>query len=193
MTEDHQQRKQHIRQRIEKQRRSLTPEWVEAKSAEIVSHLKRVPQFQSADTIHTYVAWRNEVNNHQLIQDLLAEGRRVAAPVVDLARRTLVHSFISDFDDLRPGAFGILEPAPEKIRVVDISEIDVVLAPGVAFDLLGNRIGYGGGYYDDFLRHTDAFKIALCYHFQIVDEVPVRAADERVNLLVTERGVHEIR
>jgi 5-formyltetrahydrofolate cyclo-ligase len=193
MTEDHQQRKQEIRERIEKQRRSLTPEWVAATSAEIVSHLKGVPQFRSAAAVHTYVAWRNEVNTHPLIKDLLAEGRRVAAPVVDLPRRTLVHSLISNFEDLRPGAFGILEPAPEKIRVVNISEIDVVLVPGVAFDLSGNRIGYGGGYYDEFLRHTGAFKIALCYHFQIVDEVPVRAADERVNVLVTEKGVYEIK
>ncbi len=193
MTEDHQQRKQDIRQRIETQRRSLSWDWVEAKSAEIASHLKGVPQFRSAATVHTYVAWRNEVNNHQLIKDLLAEGRRVAVPVVDLNRHTLIHSLISNFEDLRPGAFGILEPAPEKIRVISLSEIDVVLVPGVAFDLHGNRVGYGGGYYDDFLRHTNAFKIALCYHFQIVDEIPVRADDERVNLLVTEKGVYEIR
>ncbi len=138
------QRKQELRKRIEQQRRELAKKWVDNTSEEIVANLKRLPQFQSAKTIHTYVAWRNEVNNHRLIKDILSEGRRVVVPAVDLSHHTLIHSLISNFDDLRPGAFGILEPPVDRIHSIDISEIDLILVPGAAFDFAGNRLGYGG-------------------------------------------------
>ncbi|HEX9652998.1 MAG TPA: 5-formyltetrahydrofolate cyclo-ligase [bacterium] len=186
------QHKQAIRARIEQQRRSLTRAWVDTTSSEIIARLENLPPFRAARVVHTSVAWRNEVNNHQLIKDLLT-GRRVVVPVVDLASHTLAHSLISGFEDLRPGAFGILEPTPEKMHPVSLAQIDVILVPGVAFDLSGNRIGYGGGYYDDFLRQAKVLKIALCYHFQIVESIPTRVEDERVDILITEKGVHEFR
>lgn len=186
------QRKQEIRRRIMQERRRLKKPWVDDTSIEIVENLKRLPQFQSAKTIHTYVAWRNEVNNHQLIKDILAESRRVVVPAVDLCHHTLLHSLISNFDDLRPGTFGILEPPADRIHSIDISEIDLILVPGLAFDRSGNRLGYGGGYYDEFFKQSDALKIALCFDFQIVEKIPTRAEDERVDILVTENGVDEI-
>jgi 5-formyltetrahydrofolate cyclo-ligase len=170
----------------------MSLEDVTSASATIIARLKLLPQTHAAQTVHTFVAWRNEVNNHQLIRDLLAEDKRVVIPVIDLPGHKLTHSLITKFEDLQAGPFGILQPAPDEIRQIEIAEIDLILVPGVAFDRSGNRIGLGGGYYDDFLRQTHAVKIALCYQFQIVEAVPTRPEDEPVDLLVTEKATYEI-
>jgi 5-formyltetrahydrofolate cyclo-ligase len=186
-------RKQTIRQRIEQQRRNLPKEWIAARSAEIITRVTSLPEFQMARTVHTYVAWRSEVDNHALIKEMLQGDRRVVVPVVDLATRTLRHSQIEQFEDLASGTFGILEPPPERVQPVPISEIDLIIVPGIAFDRSGNRIGFGGGYYDDFLRQTRAVKIGLCFQFQVIDQIPTRVQDERVDILVTEKRVHDFR
>ncbi|MFQ5769842.1 MAG: 5-formyltetrahydrofolate cyclo-ligase [bacterium] len=184
------QHKQEIRQRIEKQRRRLPKNWIESKSCIIIAQLKDLPEFQTAQTIHCYLAWRNEVNTHELIKEMLHQGRRVVVPVVDLTSRTLIHSQLTKFEHLKAGTFGILEPPKEQIIPVKINELDLIVVPGVAFDRQGNRIGFGGGYYDEFLKKTSVTKIGLAFNFQIFDTIPTRNQDERVDLLINEKGVH---
>lgn len=184
--------KKEIRSRIEAQRRQLSSEWVKSKSQQIVLNLQSLPEFQGARTVHCYVSWRNEVHTHDLISNMLREGRQVVVPVVDLANRTLLHSAIRTFDDLKPGAFGILEPPKENLQKILFNELDLVIVPGVAFDLSGHRIGFGGGYYDNFLTHVTATKIALTYQFQIVEKIPIRKEDQRVDILVSEEGVYRV-
>jgi len=102
----------------------------------------------------------------------------------------LLHSEIKSFDELKKGTFGILEPPQDRFRKVRISEFDLVIVPGIAFDLTGHRIGFGGGFYDSFLGSITATKIALAYEFQIVDEIPTRAEDVKIDILVTEKSVY---
>ena len=184
------QQKSDIRSIIESQRRSLSGESVAFKSSKIISHLKKLPEYQAAKTVHCYVAWRNEVNTHQLIKDTLETGRRVIVPVTDLSSHTLLHSEIKSFDELKKGTFGILEPPKDQFRKVKISEFDLVIVPGVALDLSGHRLGFGGGFYDGFLGKIKTTKIALAYEFQIVDKIPTRTEDERVDILVSEKSVY---
>jgi len=184
------QQKSEIRSRIEKQRRSLSSESTDSQSSKIIFHLKNLPEYQVAKTIHCYVAWRNEVNTHQLIKDTLGTGRRIIVPVTDLSSHTLLHSEIKSFDELKKGTFGILEPPKDRFLKVKISEFDLVIVPGVAFDLSGHRIGFGGGFYDGFMSTINVTKIALAYEFQIVDKIPTRTEDERVNILVSEKSVY---
>ncbi len=184
--------KQTLRALLKKKRDSILRQEVEEKSAQITAHLEALHEFISARTVHTYVAWRNEVNTHDLIRRMLAQGKRVVVPSVDLARHILVHHEIENFADLLPGAFGILEPAPGRGKIVQIDSLDLVLVPAIAVDKTGHRLGYGGGYYDHFLRDVPALKIALVYHFQLVDVLPVRKDDERVDVVVTEEGVFRV-
>ena len=90
-------------------------------------------------------------------------------------------------------AFGILEPDPEVYPVtVEPNEIGVVFVPGVAFDRLGHRLGYGKGYYDRWLRGASALeKIGLAFSFQVLERLPAEAHDVRLDLLVTEQDVLE--
>ncbi len=184
------QQKNKIRSRIESQRRSLAGESIVLQSSKIISFLKETPEYQAAKIVHCFVAWRNEVNTHQLIEEILETGRRVIVPVTDLSSHALLHSEIKSFDELKKGTFGILEPPQDRFRKVRISEFDLVIVPGVAFDLTGHRIGFGGGFYDGFLGSITATKIALAYEFQIVDEIPTRAEDEKIDILVSEKRVY---
>ncbi|HXF36758.1 MAG TPA: 5-formyltetrahydrofolate cyclo-ligase, partial [Actinomycetota bacterium] len=86
-------------------------------------------------------------------------------------------------------AYGALEPAGGE--VLSPQELDAVVVPGLAFDRRGYRVGYGGGFFDRFLPRTrpDAFRVGICFHLQLVEEVPHGAGDEPVDAVVTEREV----
>lgn len=89
-----------------------------------------------------------------------------------------------------PSTFGVLEP-PEKEEIV-LAEIDVVVVPGVAFDRNGYRMGYGGGYYDNFLPklRPDTKKIAVAFNMQIRDLVPIELHDVKMDMIITEQKVY---
>jgi 5-formyltetrahydrofolate cyclo-ligase len=87
---------------------------------------------------------------------------------------------------LTEGKFGIKEPLP---AAPPVDGIDLVLVPGVAFDLKGCRIGYGKGYYDRFLSMQHSFSMGLAYSFQVVDELPRGRFDRRIASIATESGI----
>lgn len=89
---------------------------------------------------------------------------------------------ISSLKNLKKDKYGILEP-DELIPAVKKEDIDLIILPGVAFDKSGGRLGYGGGYYDKYLNSCpqDICKVALCYDFQIVENVPVEEHDVKAN------------
>lgn len=94
---------------------------------------------------------------------------------------------------LSPGAMGILEPVPAVCPCADGEEQALIIMPGVAFDRKGNRIGYGGGYYDRYLqRHSAHITVAAAFEFQIFDEVPHEDTDIRPRMLVTEKGIYPV-
>ena len=89
---------------------------------------------------------------------------------------------------LRAGGFGIPEPAADAPEVA-IADLAVLIVPGVAFDTVGRRLGFGGGYYDSVIgaaRAAGAVAIGLAYDFQIVDECPAGPDDVGVDAVVTE-------
>jgi len=98
------------------------------------------------------------------------------------------HARIGDLAELAPGRWGISEPPLSPVTEVAASEpFDLIVVPGVAFDERGYRIGCGGGFYDDFLRHQPAaLKVGLAYDELLVATVPVEAHDLAVDLIVTE-------
>lgn len=182
------QEKDGIRAQLQRERRGLSKQWVDEISEIILEKLKTLKEFARSRTVHCYVAWRNEVQTQGLIKEMLNEGRRVVVPVVDFEKGVLIHSEIQDFAELTKGAYGILEPPTDLIRPVQISELDLIVVPGVAFDLEGNRIGHGGGYYDAFLSKTTALKIGLGYQFQILQRMPTETRDQRVDMIISEKG-----
>lgn len=186
--------KARIRQEMIARRRSLSGEEIAQKGRSILRHLLALPEYREARLVHSFVSMPGEVDTRALVKEALASGKRVAVPVVEKGRRNLRHAEIGALGDLRPeGSWGLYQPPPEHIRAVDAGEVDLVVVPGLAFDLRGNRIGFGAGYYDRFLGGVAAAKVAVAYAFQVLPSVPVTGQDVPVDVIVTEEGAHRCR
>lgn len=186
--------KQSIRKEIFALRDSLTGGEILEKSRGIAGQLVRLPFYQKEKyrTIMFFVSFRSEVETREMIEESLARGKRVLVPKSLPEERVLVPSQLLDFEkDLVPGYYDIPEPHPEALRPVEPSEIDLLIVPGVAFDLQGNRLGYGGGYYDRFFERLrpGVPLVALAFELQIIPRVPVEPWDRRMDWLVTEERV----
>jgi 5-formyltetrahydrofolate cyclo-ligase len=147
------------------------------KSAEIVRAISRMRVFAEAETVFAYKAFGSEA-------DLSGIPGRIVLPRV-LPGGAM--EFAAGAEKFRRGAFGILEP--DGGEVVPPAPDDVVLVPGLAFDVSGGRLGYGGGYYDRyFADRRGAVLVGVCFAEQIVGRVPADAGDVRMDWLVTEKG-----
>lgn len=178
--------KEVIRKKMRRLRRELTDEQIKEYSEIIRYKLESRKAFKEAETVMMYISFSHEPETIPIIKNLLEQGKNVVVPVSELSTNTIIPTYIHNIDELRKGAYGILEPT--IIRAVDPADIDVVVIPGIAFDMHRNRLGFGKGYYDKFLGTTDAQRIALCYDFQIVDDLPTDEFDLPMNLILTEKG-----
>ena len=203
------QTKQMLRRMIALRKREYRKEELEARSERILERILSLEEYQRAETVFAYMALPGEVQTRALIEHCWKEGKRVAVPRVERAAvpdapeegssgtdvgtdgkmRPAGMRFyeIDSFDHLARGAMGILEPDPARCVCLDGEEQALVIMPGVAFDLRGNRLGYGGGCYDRYLQiHPAHPTAAVAYDFQMLDEVPREDTDVRPLILITE-------
>ncbi len=181
--------KQKLREIILEKRNSLTKEDILKKSNKIMEKLFSLPEFKKAKKIMFYVSKDNEVFTHNMIKELINK-KKILVPVTDYENKNLIISELKNFSDLEPGYYGVLEP--KKIKKVNPKDIDIVIVPGVVFDKKGNRIGYGKGYYDIFLKKTKAFKIGLAFDFQVVEEIKKEEFDVAIDIIVTEKEIIKV-
>ena len=184
--------KKQLRKEIIATRMSQPDETVAEKSARVAEKVKGLPEFQKAGLVMFYLDFRNEVATGELIKYCLENGKRVVIPITDTKNIRLIPSELKDYPgELKSGTWGILEPKPECVRLVELNEIDFVIVPGVSFDTSGNRLGYGGGFYDRFLRlmRPDTAFAALAFELQIRDDVGPEEHDYPVHYVVTEDRV----
>jgi 5-formyltetrahydrofolate cyclo-ligase len=165
------------------------------RSCIISENLWLLPEFARAGLLFIYVAFRSEVETLPLIRRCLATGRQVTVPLTCSNPPRLEAYRLLDIDkDLLPGYCGIYEPDPRRLTKVAPGEIAAVILPGSVFDRQGGRLGYGGGYYDRFLAAAApaALRIGLAFELQLVESVPLEPHDQRLDFLVTEKGVTKI-
>ena len=172
-------RKDELRQYISQQKRQFTPQQLAQLSLPVIARLR--PLLAEAQTILAYYALPDEVDTHALLDALVAEGKTVLLPKV-LDGATMELRCYQGPQDLREGAYHILEPTGAPFT--ELSQIDIALIPGLAFDAQGHRLGRGKGYYDRFLTAFKGQTIGVCFDFQKVAEVPVDAHDVSVDRVV---------
>jgi 5-formyltetrahydrofolate cyclo-ligase len=174
--------KKALRQLIKKQLINISFEEKLQLSAVLFSKLEQNVVFQQAKTVMLYWSMEDEVHTHDFIQKW-AKEKEIILPVVN-GDKLLLKRF-TGMQSMKTGEkYGIQEPQGEDFT--DFNAIDLVIVPGVAFDKAKNRMGHGKGYYDRLLPDLKAYKIALCYNFQLVDEVPAEIHDIKMDEIITD-------
>jgi 5-formyltetrahydrofolate cyclo-ligase len=157
---------------------------VERQSELVQEKVAQSKEFEKAQVVGAYSPKGSEVRTGLLIGIAIEQGKKVALP------RTEDHNMrffeYGPADRLVEGNFGILEPLPKK----PVAQVDLLLVPGVAFDLMGSRIGYGKGYYDRFISDGGtSFSMGLAYSIQVVNKLPIGRFDRKLGALVTENAI----
>ena len=180
-----------IRREMIARRNSISREEIMEKSAVIQKRVLELPIYQESKTIGLYASFNNEVSTSILFDKALEDGKKVLFPYIRKADRDLAFLPVRGLDELELGQFGIMMPSFGEGKDDYIGDIELLVIPGVSYDLKGGRIGYGGGFYDRTLHKLAKlpFILALAYEFQVLDEVPMLPHDVRINAVVTEHRV----
>jgi 5-formyltetrahydrofolate cyclo-ligase len=175
-----------LRQRLQTARSALTVAERQRYGQAISAALFALPVWQAANLVACYLSLPDEVPTQPVIQAAWRAGKRVAAPVTNLSSGDLTfHSFRSP-EELRAGPLGILQPNGNP---VPLEQIDLMVVPGVGFDLKGNRLGFGRGFYDRVLTAYRGPSIGLAFEVQLVTELPVTPRDRPVDQVLTEQRI----
>ena len=177
-----------LRRRVLADRDALPTAVRTGASAAIAARILERADFRAARTVLLTLPFGSEWDTVALMRAALAAGQTVAVPRVDKASRMLeLHAIADPERDIVAGYRDIPEPLPACPRVAR-DTIDFVLVPGVAFDRMGRRMGYGGGYYDRLLPLLSprAVRVAGAFEVQLVDRVPAAPHDVAVDAIVTE-------
>jgi len=187
--------KKRLREKLLKARDSIPAELKSVKESEIGNRLFSLNVFKHAKTILMYVSFRSEVATSTCINTILKLEKKLVLPLVDTRHKVLKLYEVKSTDELKPGYMGILEPGILRYRRCSLKEIDLVIIPGTGFDPKGNRLGYGGGYYDKLLSMESGelaevnhiTTIALAFEEQIGEEIPSEPHDIKVDMIVTDK------
>jgi len=143
------------------------------------------PQLQSAHSILFYAPLPNELDVWPLLEKLLASNKICALPAFDEAAQFYTARRVKNLEtDIFTGKFGVSEPLA-SCEAIPFDHFDLVLVPGMAFDLNGNRLGRGRGFYDRILAQASGIKCGVSYDFQLMEQIPTEAHDARVNFIFT--------
>lgn len=155
-----------MRKNIRIRKANISDEDKARKSALIFEYIEKQKWFMLAKTVMCYWSLPDEVYTHQFVSKWKNE-KIILLPKMQGADIVPV---VFDGSLLREPVLGIEEPVGDAFPRIDM--INIIIVPGVAFDMLGNRLGRGKAFYDRLLRHTNALKIGVCFDEQLVDRVP---------------------
>lgn len=174
-----------LRSQLLAHRRALSHhEWlVSSRAAQ--QQLLALEEYRQAASLALYAPAHNETDTTAILTAAFETGKRVFYPAV--CGQQMVFRLVTGLDTLQTGRFGILEPCP-SCSEHGADEADLVVVPGVGFDVNGHRIGYGKGFYDRFLHHSGriACLVGLCHDFQLITgSIPVDPHDIPMEIIVT--------
>lgn len=185
-----------IRKHIVALREAVPAEVREKYSTAIVERLCRLPEYQAARTVLGYMNFGSEFESERWVSRALADGKQLLLPRVNHHTNHLDLYQVEDLEtQLEAGLWNIREPVVERCgRARDLNEVEFALLPGVAFTVAGDRLGYGGGFYDKLLAgwlqsQRRPALVAAAFSLQIVPWLPQEATDVAVQKIVTEQAV----
>lgn len=182
-------KKEKIRQLFKLKRNNMSTLLREIKSNFILKRLNGLAVYKKAKIIMFYVNAGSEVETTNMIIEAWGKNKRVAVPYLDAKNDQIIAvEIFSLTKDLIKGTYGIMEPKFVKGRIISRNEIDLILVPAIVFDCAGNRLGYGKGYYDKWLKgYPFNQKVGLAYELQISRRLPISKHDVPVGKIITEK------
>ena len=173
--------KKQLRAEIRAKKRAMTEAEIEEKSRRLGELFLSSALYRNARTIYGYMPYNQEVRTVSMLEQALADGKRVAVPKCYGDEMRFI--YLDDLSQVEKGYCGIPEPIADGPVADDPTAL--VLMPGLAFDPAGHRIGYGGGFYDKFLSAEPGHPtLALCYDFQMLDHLDTEKFDIPVDLVL---------
>lgn len=173
--------KKALRKEISAKKAAMTEAEILSASNDLAEQLVTHPLYQEAKSIYGYMSFNQEVRTMPMLERALKDGKKVAIPKVYGDEMQFI--WMENLEEIAPGYYEIPEPIADSPIADD--ETALVLMPGLAFDLQGNRTGYGGGFYDKYLeRHPSHKTLAMCFAFQVVAQLDVESHDIPVDGLL---------
>ena len=170
-----------LRAQLRLKKGALTRPQIEKASAHLTRLFLELPQYRTAKSIYGYLPFNQEVNTHPILTQALQDGKRVALPKCYGSEMRFI--WVDDLSAVQKAGLGCPEPIFDAPVADDPDAL--VLLPGLAFDLAGGRMGYGGGYYDKFLAMEAHPTVALCYDFQLLPRIPMEEHDLRADCVIS--------
>jgi 5-formyltetrahydrofolate cyclo-ligase len=178
---------------IIEQRLSTIPiEQIQQQSRSMCDVFLQSDYFLDSNVIMAYIALAKEASPSIIIERALDNGKTVAVPLIDWQDKQIIPVKLKSLTKgLKRNRYGILEP--QEIEQIGIGDIDVVIVPGLGFDMLGNRLGRGGGFYDKFLADSrlKAKKCGFALQCQILEQIVTTDWDIPVDILITPEKTHD--
>ena len=173
--------KKALRREIREKKRAMTEEEIVDRSEKLGQLFVQSEAYRKAKTVYGYLPYNQEVRTVPMLEQALRDGQRVAVPKI--YGDTMKFLYLDDLSKVEKNDMGIPEPIADTPVAEDKTAL--VLMPGLAFTEQGDRMGYGGGFYDRFLaEEPDHPTLALCYAFQIVDSLPTEEFDIPVDTVL---------
>ena len=165
------------------------------RAMESVALCKKIRQQRDwlyAESVLMYAPLTGEVDIWPLAQESIFFGRAVFLPRFDAEKGVYQIVQVKDLEkDIKPGKFGVREPAPENPRSPR-KQLDLILVPGLGFSMDGGRLGRGGGYYDRLVAELDGPACGVAFDWQILEGIPMESQDRYMNLIVTPTLWHAV-
>lgn len=180
--------KSEVRRSVVERRKEITHVDIRNKTKLIVERLVALDEYIFAKKVHSYISTKTgEFDTRYLIDYMSSGGKPVVIPKLNRQSKIFQHASFKGWDELVKNPDGYFEPVVGFDD--DLSDIDLIIVPAMAVSILGQRVGYGGGFYDQLLRNIRAIKIVPAFEFQVFDNIETDAHDIRVDKIITERRI----
>lgn len=180
--------KSEVRNLVLRNRKEISETDIALRTKKIIERVSSVDEFVYAKTIHTYVSTRmGEVDTRGLINFMEGMGKSIIIPKFNKTSHKFRRANFMDWDHTEKNRDGYIEPIISSDD--DLSDVDLLIVPAMAVSIIGQRVGYGGGYYDNLLRNTQAPKLVLAFEFQVFDNIETDVHDVRIDKIITELRV----
>ena len=182
-----------IRKEILSVRNNLNKEALNNFNKNIFNTIIKSDIYKKAQSIFIYISFGSEVETKKIIEHAISLGKNIYVPKTDKTIKEMIAVKIHSFDNMTVDKWGILEPIIVDKQNIG-NEFDLIIMPGVAFDITGNRLGYGGGYYDKYIHNLKRRPtlLALSYEFQIIDNIIAEIHDMQLDYIITENKTYKI-